>query len=266
MRRSIESLRLSHGPRCRTPILPREIARRFLRADSFGAHKSRLSENTRASEHTRLTDNTELSENTRSHSDRERAIKNLPPVIGMAFRATVKRRHLLVIILLVNGSSGLEWLSLQPAARDAVRRGGEASRQYEKAASHEAIEKYRDGDQCWERQGQRRRAARAWQRVAAAYEQLGSLEESLGAYEAALSLRRGSRTAFSRAKSGARLGLPRQTLQPTRACRRSAKPVRASASSGQSAGGARETAQGSGLPRRGRLFPAGPRTRAGVLS
>ena len=65
--------------------IPREIARRLLRGGSFGAHNSRLTDNTRLSDNTRLTDNTKLSDNTRSPSDRERAVKNLAPVIGMAF-------------------------------------------------------------------------------------------------------------------------------------------------------------------------------------
>ena len=59
---------------------------------------------------------------------------------------------------------------------------------YERAASHEAIAIYREAIKVWERQGQRRSAARAWQRVGQTYEQLGSLDESLRAYEAALPL------------------------------------------------------------------------------
>ena len=59
---------------------------------------------------------------------------------------------------------------------------------YEKAASHEAIAKYREAIHVWERQGQKRSAARAWQRVGQTYEQLGSLDESLRAYQAAVTL------------------------------------------------------------------------------
>ena len=59
---------------------------------------------------------------------------------------------------------------------------------YEKAASHEAIATYLTAIKLWERRGDKRSAATAWQRVGAAHEQLGSLDESLRAYEAALSL------------------------------------------------------------------------------
>ena len=63
---------------------------------------------------------------------------------------------------------------------------------YEKAASHQAIAKYREAISVWERQGQKQPAAQAWQRVGLAYEQLGSLDESLRSYKAALALVEGS--------------------------------------------------------------------------
>ena len=63
---------------------------------------------------------------------------------------------------------------------------------YEKAASHQAIAKYREAISVWERRGQKQPAARAWQRVGLVYEQLGSLDESLRAYRAALALVEGS--------------------------------------------------------------------------
>ena len=63
---------------------------------------------------------------------------------------------------------------------------------YEKAASHQAIAKYREAISVWERQGQKQPAARAWQRVGLAYEQLGSLDETLRSYKAALALVEGS--------------------------------------------------------------------------
>ena len=63
---------------------------------------------------------------------------------------------------------------------------------YEKQASHKAIEKYREAIAVWEPKGQRREAARAWQRVGATYWQLGLLNESLHAYQSALSLVQGS--------------------------------------------------------------------------
>ena len=63
---------------------------------------------------------------------------------------------------------------------------------YEKAASHQAIAKYREAIGVWERQGQKQPAAQAWQRVGLAYEQLGSLDESLRSHKAALALVEGS--------------------------------------------------------------------------
>ena len=63
---------------------------------------------------------------------------------------------------------------------------------YEKEASQRAIEKYRQAITEWERQGQKREAARAWQMVGETNWQLGSLNESLHAHQAALSLVEGS--------------------------------------------------------------------------
>ena len=63
---------------------------------------------------------------------------------------------------------------------------------YEKAASQEAIRKYREAIDIWKRQGQTQPAATAWRRVGSTYEQLGALDESLRSYKAALSLVEGS--------------------------------------------------------------------------
>lgn len=89
------------------------------------------------------------------------------------------------VLLAVLGWSGCRSspqpdVSFSEAERQRVR--------YEKAASHEAIAKYRDAIKVWERQGEKRRAARAWQRIGQTYEQLGSLDESHRAYQAAISL------------------------------------------------------------------------------
>ena len=75
---------------------------------------------------------------------------------------------------------------------------------YEKEASQQAIAKYRDALAGWERQGNKRDAARAAQRIGATYEQLGSLRESLRSYLEALSLAQELPTGCSRARSGAK--------------------------------------------------------------
>ena len=113
---------------------------------------------------------------------------------------------------------------------------------YEKAASHQAIAKYREAISVWERQGQKQPAARAWQRVGLASEQLGSLDESLRSYKAALVAGRGLLgIGFSRVKSAAIWGSPNPTLRARRASwkKREAQCERALALAKQ-AGGAAE--------------------------
>ena len=57
--------------------LPREIARRFRRGNSFGERKSRYDKGSRYNKGSRY------DKGSRSPEDRELSLKNLPPVIGM---------------------------------------------------------------------------------------------------------------------------------------------------------------------------------------
>ena len=99
----------------------------------------------------------------------------------------MKRRHLLAVNLLV---SAVAWTACGSTPRpETLFDEAETLRvKYEKDASHGAIEKFRAAIVQWERQGQTRDAARAWERVAATYWQLGAPHRSLDAYESALSL------------------------------------------------------------------------------
>jgi CHAT domain-containing protein/tetratricopeptide (TPR) repeat protein len=63
---------------------------------------------------------------------------------------------------------------------------------YEKEASAQALEGFREAKAAWERIGDRRNAARAEQGIGATYWQLGALQKSLRAYQAALALVRDS--------------------------------------------------------------------------
>ena len=63
---------------------------------------------------------------------------------------------------------------------------------YEKDASQQAIEKYRDAVAAWTRRKGLRNAARAGQRIGMTYAQLGLLHQSLEGYQAALALAKAS--------------------------------------------------------------------------
>jgi hypothetical protein len=59
--------------------VPRELARRFAMAHSFGRPKNRFTENTK------YTENTKGADPTRLPTDRAMCVKNLPPVLGVVF-------------------------------------------------------------------------------------------------------------------------------------------------------------------------------------
>ena len=59
---------------------------------------------------------------------------------------------------------------------------------YEKAASHQAIAKYREAKAAWARRGDTNRAARAGERIGTTYAELGAPRDALREYESALVL------------------------------------------------------------------------------
>ena len=94
-----------------------------------------------------------------------------------------------VVLLGVLGWSGCR---SSPPPEVLFREAESLRQRYEKEASQDAISKYREAIVTWEKKGQRKDAAKAWQRVGATYLQLGALHDSLLAYQAALAAVEGS--------------------------------------------------------------------------
>ena len=79
-----------------------------------------------------------------------------------------------------------------PQPETLIAEGEQLRARYEKDASHQAIDRFREAAAIWDRTGQRIDSARAWQQVGTTYWQLGSLGKSLDAYRTALARVQGS--------------------------------------------------------------------------
>jgi CHAT domain-containing protein/predicted negative regulator of RcsB-dependent stress response len=104
----------------------------------------------------------------------------------------VRERPTLIAAGLLAALAGWSGCRSSPQPEKLIAEAEELRLKYDKAASQQAIAKYRIAMVAWKRTGDKRSAAWAGQRIGATYEQLGSLRESLTSYLEALPLAQAS--------------------------------------------------------------------------